>query len=244
MVEPYEDLRLAIEAGDLEATARLLNAGLEISAENFRNATIKKDYDILKLLLSKGFNINTDINDSVPSALVYAIKDRVLASWFLDHGADPNKRCRLRHCTPLSYAVREGSFDVIRLLFEGGGEIQQGQLLHYAAMRTESDSDSTQVLSFIYDQDPDFNKSRLDKLLDEDTPEFFMNQRSGVCTPLHYAAMSGSVDMVCFLKDKGAVSRKDPYNRTPLSYAIRNGHHDKIVPILGSMVGSRLPGSI
>ncbi|KAL3440481.1 hypothetical protein BJX65DRAFT_282739 [Aspergillus insuetus] len=81
-------------------------------------------------------------------------------------------------------------------------------------MRTESDSDSTQVLSFIYDQDPDFNKSRLDKLLDEDTPKFFMNQRSGVCTPLHYAAMSGSVDVVCFLKDKGAVSHKDPYNRT------------------------------
>jgi hypothetical protein len=70
MANPYQDLRLAIEAGDIEETARLLNDDIVISAENFREATVRKDYSILKLLLSKGWNINNDINDSVPSALV------------------------------------------------------------------------------------------------------------------------------------------------------------------------------
>jgi ankyrin repeat protein len=172
----------------------------------------------------------------------YAIKDRDLTKWFLDHGADPNKRCRLRDCTPLSYAVREAPFDIVKLLFEEGGEIHQGQLLHYAAMRTEGDS--IQVLSFIYEQDPDLNELRLNKLLDEGTPEYFMNERSGLCTPLHYASMSGSAEMVRFLKAKGAVSRKDPYNRTPLGYAIHNGHRDTIEPILMGMTSSRLPGNI
>lgn len=172
----------------------------------------------------------------------YAMDDRDLTKWFLDHGADPNKRCRLRDCTPLSYAVHNAPFDIIMLLFEEGGEIHQGQLLHYAAMRNEGNS--IQVLSFIYDQDPDFNRSRLNKLLDEDYPEYFMNERTGLCTPLHYASMSGSAEMVCFLKAKGAVSRKDPYNRTPLGYAIRRGHRDKIEPILGDMATSKLPWSI
>ncbi|KAJ0413398.1 ankyrin repeat-containing domain protein [Aspergillus carlsbadensis] len=217
MANSYQELRLAIEASDRGKAARLLDDGLEISGEIFRDATIHKHYDILELLLLRGWNINTDINHN-----------RDLTNWFLNRGADPNKRCLIRDCTPLSYAVLNGSFDVIKLLFEkGGGEIQQGQLLHYAAMRTQVD-DSIQVLSFIYDQDPDFNKSRLDKLLDEGTPEYFMNERSGLCTPLHYACMSGSVDMVRFLRDKGAVSRQDPYNRTPLGYAIRNGHRDKL----------------
>ncbi|KAL6230756.1 hypothetical protein BDW75DRAFT_221839, partial [Aspergillus navahoensis] len=241
MANPYQALRVAIETGDIQTTISLLDSGLTVSDYHFRTATAKKHYGILELLLSRGYDINTDVNDTVPSTLVYTFEDVDLLSWFLRHGADPNKRCRIRDCTPLSYAVRDGSFDIIKFLFENGGEVQHGQLLHYAAMRTKDDN--CEVLQFIYNKDPEFNMSCINKLLDEGTPEYFMNERTGLGTPLHYAAKSGSVEMVQFLVDKGALhDPKDPYNRTPLGYATRNGYYHKIKPILngGADLGTGL----
>lgn len=64
------------------------------------------------------------------------------------------------------------------------------------------------------------------KLLDEGTPEYFMNERSGLCSPLHYAAISGSAEMVALLLEKGAdPSLMDPYRRTSIGYAVHKGHH-------------------
>lgn len=50
------------------------------------------------------------------------------------HGADPNATCGLEE-TPLSIAVRDAPFDVIRRFFNLGGSIKQGQLLHFAVNR-------------------------------------------------------------------------------------------------------------
>ena len=148
-----------------------------------------------------------------------------LLKWFLSHGASPNKRCRVRNCTPLSYAVRDGPFNAIKLLFENGGQVQDGQLLHHAAMRTQNDNH--EVIQFIYNQDPDYNKLCVNKLLDEGTLEYSMNESSGLGTPLQYAARSGSAKMVTFLVEQGgAPDLQDPYRRTPISYAIRNGNND------------------
>ncbi|KAJ5952178.1 uncharacterized protein N7479_010591 [Penicillium vulpinum] len=225
MANPYRDLRLAIQNGDVETTIKLLDNGLTIKACHFLIATVKKHISILELFLSRGWDINADMNDMTPSALVYTFEDVGLLKWFLSHGANPNKRCRIRNCTPLSYAVRDGPFNAIKILLQNGGQVQDGQLLHYAAMRTEDDNH--EVLQFIYNQDPDYNKLCVNKMLDEGTPEYFMNERTGLGTPLHYAARSGSAKMVTFLVEQGgAPDRQDPYRRTPIGYAVRNGHHD------------------
>ncbi|KAB8221227.1 hypothetical protein BDV33DRAFT_190618 [Aspergillus novoparasiticus] len=143
---------------------------LDVSATpgHFLIATQKKDYVTLKLFLSHGWDINTDIDSLVPSALVYAFEDVELLDWFLDHGADPNKE--------------SPPFNIIKYLFENGGQLKRGQLLHYAAMRRKGDY-------------PDYNELQINKLLDEGTSHYLMNYRSGLGTPLHYAASSGSVDM-------------------------------------------------
>ncbi|PYH46585.1 ankyrin repeat domain-containing protein, partial [Aspergillus saccharolyticus JOP 1030-1] len=179
----------------------------------------------LQCLVSRGWDINTDVNDSVPSALVYTFEDKKLLEWFMKHGADPNKRCRIRDCTPLSYAVRDAPFEIIKLLFNKGGQIYHGQLLHYAAMRTADDN--LVVLQFIYNQDPVYNKSQINKLLDAGSPNYLMNERNGLGTPLHYAASCGSVSIVTFLLDKGSVhDYLDPYHRTAMGYAVQNGHFE------------------
>ncbi|BAE63378.1 unnamed protein product [Aspergillus oryzae RIB40] len=185
---------LAIKAGDHPKVTEILDSGLQVATPgHFLLATQKKDYATLKLFLSHGWDINTDIDSLVPSALVYAFEDVELLDWFLDHGADPNKESRIRDCTPLSYAVMEAPFNIVKYLFENGGQLKRGQLLHYAAMRRKDDS--YEVLQFIYNEDPDYNELQINKLLDEGTSHHLMNYRSGLGTPLHYAASSGSVDM-------------------------------------------------
>ncbi|KAE8328414.1 hypothetical protein BDV39DRAFT_203937 [Aspergillus sergii] len=154
----------------------------------------------------------------------YELEDVELLDWFLDYGADPNKESCIRDCTPLSYAVMEAPFNIVKYLFENGGQPKRGQLLHHAAMRRKDDCH--EVLQFIYNEDPDYNKLQINKLLDEGTSHYLMNYRSGLGTPLHYAASSGSVEMVSFLLDKGAAHRLDPYHRSPIGYAVYYGHYE------------------
>ncbi|PWY83897.1 putative ankyrin repeat-containing protein [Aspergillus sclerotioniger CBS 115572] len=175
---------------------------------------------VLKLFIDRGWNINTDVDTLTP----YTFDDITLLRWFLDNDADPNKRCQIRDCTPLSYAVAQAPFEAIDMLFTYGGSVDQGQLLHYTAMRGLPDS--VEVLEYIYNKDSDTQGTKINKLLDQDTPEAFaMNYRVGLGTPLHYAALAGSLGSVRYLLEKGGDPWVlDPYRRTALGLAIYANH--------------------
>lgn len=115
----------------------------------------------------------------------------------LDHGADPNAECGL-DLTPLSVAVSEAPFAIIKLLFDHGGSIRHGQLLHYAVRRNSSDR--LEVLQFIIDKGPRINNVMYQNRLDcYDQLKYF-----GIGTPLHEAAEEGKLDMVKLLLARGA----------------------------------------
>ncbi|GAB1194167.1 hypothetical protein APSETT444_003408 [Aspergillus pseudonomiae] len=126
MANPYKELRLAIEAGDCPKTKKHLDNGIPATIEHFVIATPNRDYAILELFVSHGWDINTDVNDFIPSALVYTFEDKKLLEWFLNHSADPNKTCRIRDCTPLSYAVKDAPHEIIQLSLSKGGQIHHG----------------------------------------------------------------------------------------------------------------------
>ncbi|EGC47853.1 ankyrin repeat protein [Histoplasma capsulatum var. duboisii H88] len=164
----------------------------------------------------------------------YTFDDTALLEWFLKHGANPNKRCHVRDCTPLSFAVLEGSLEVMKILLENGRSSSQGQLLHYAAMRKTTDS--LAVLEYIYNKCLEINASNINKLLDQGSPEYFaMNRRAGLGTPLHYAARAGSLDSVQFLVGKGGNPWiLDPYRRTACGWAIY-GEQEHVAQYLQSL---------
>lgn len=126
-----------------------------------------------------------------------AIKDTELILWFLSHGADPNATCGL-DITPLSIAVRDASFENIRILFDHGGSIEHGQLLHFAAIRGLSDR--LDVLNYLVNKGAPVNSLMFENSADS----YEQEELSGLGTPLHSAAAAGCLDIVDMLLSRGA----------------------------------------
>lgn len=146
------------------------------------------------------------------------VEDESLTTWFLSHGADPNAGCLL-DITPLSIAVQYAPLPIIKSLFEHGGSIKYGQLLHYAIWRELEDR--LEVLAYIIGKGPPINDVMYQSRLD------CYNQRRAfqLGTPLHDAAATGYLDVVQQLVAKGAHPLiEDSFGEIPLQRAERNGH--------------------
>ncbi|KAK2763316.1 hypothetical protein FQN54_009952 [Arachnomyces sp. PD_36] len=219
-----ESIYNAIVRDDDSAVKTLLGQGAPMKEHHFLEATRRGAVDILQSYLDNGWDINTPMDTHNPPALAFAFENEKLVDWFLDHGADPNERCSFQDCTSLSIAVRDASIAIIKLLFERGGSIERGQLLHYAAQR--KGDDRVEVLQFIFAKNPTFIGKTVNKIKDEDNPEdYCRNLFSGLGTPLHYAAREGFLDVVQFLLQNGAdTQRQDPQGKIALDWAEYYGH--------------------
>ena len=146
------------------------------------------------------------------------------------HGANPDAVCGL-DITPLSIAVRDASFNIIKLLFDNGGSIKRGQLLHFAANRILPDR--TEIFQYILDKGASIND-----IMFQNCPESYEQERySGLGTPLHSVAVTGYLDMVEMILLKGAdPSIKDSTGRLAFEVAEYHGLSavaDRLRPLSG-----------
>ncbi|KAL9103918.1 MAG: hypothetical protein Q9163_001066 [Psora crenata] len=219
----------------VSVAAYLLSHGVRMNISHFKLAVERKSYSILQLFLDSGWDINEPINWFTPPPLMLALNDEKLVMWFLSHGADPNAECGL-DITPLSIAVLEAPFAIIRLLFHYGGSIKHGQLLHYAVKRDTSDR--IDVLEFIISKGPSINSIMYQNRLD------CYNQQKlfGIGTPLHEAAEDGKLDIVEILLSKGADPLiKDARGMLALERAQLAGHSVVVGHLLPLSVPSWIP---
>ncbi|KAJ9386285.1 hypothetical protein DTO063F5_3799 [Paecilomyces variotii] len=215
----------------------LLGQGVPVNEHLFRYATESKFYDILQAFLDHGWNINTPFDSLNPPALAYAVLDEELTKWFLDRGANPNAQGS-RDCTPLSWAVRDAPLTTIQLLFNHGGTVHHGQLLHHAAQRELPDR--VEVFNFLLEQGA---SESINKIMYQDREgDYLMNMYTGIGTPLQLAAGKGFLDLVKLLIKKGADPLiKDPRGKTALDRAIF-GNHTEVIEFLSPMsVPSSVP---
>lgn len=93
-------------------------------------------------------------------------------------------------------------------------------MLHFASMRR----DGVKILQYLISKDTRI-MDRVNSLLDEGYPEFVLNYRFGLCTPVQYAARAGSLENVKLLIEHGGDPwRLDPYQRNALDYAVYHQH--------------------
>lgn len=152
------------------------------------------------------------------------LEDDVCVRWLLDYGADPNARCAV-NLTPLSDAVRLAPISIINLLFDHGGDVTKGELLHHAMDRDNDNATMLQVITLLLDKGAPINRNMYE---DDELGMQMCTQRS--MTPLHYAAVKNLVDIARLLVHRGAnvhkldnagVIRLDGKLFTPIEYAGR-----------------------
>ena len=155
-----------------------------------------------------------------------ALHSHQLCEWLLAHGADPNVPCMF-DWTPLSYAITKARRDIIELLFERGGSIANGQLLHCAVLRTQPDC--LEIIQMLLDKGCDIDAIRYQN----HKPSYdHFNFMVGLGTPLHEVARVGRLDVAKFLLDRGANPRvRDTWGGLPIDTAHEHGHLD-IVDLL------------
>lgn len=140
--------------------------------------------------------------------------DRALTEWFLEHGADPNATCAW-DLTPMSQAMRRAPLDIIKILFDRGGDLKQGQLLHHAVLR--EGPDDLELVGLLLDIGLPINEIQY-----QNCPQTFEECYAfALGTPLHYAAEKGKPELVSLLLQRGAdPSLKNTKGRTGLETAI------------------------
>lgn len=148
----------------------------------------------------------------------YAIEDLELTTWFITHGADPNAQCGLDK-TPLSAAVQYGPLSVIELLFANGGNIKNGQLLHYAIWRDRDDCFA--IVKYLLEKGAPVNAV----MYSNEPNSFLQREAFGLGSPLHDAAATGDLNVLRLLVDRGAdVRLRDTRGHLPYERAQANNH--------------------
>ena len=141
--------------------------------------------------------------------------DLKLVQWFLSHGANVNLRqTAYTSDTPLTYAVRFASVDIVKLLVTHGSKVTRGYPLH--AVAESSLPGRLEVLRFLLD-----HGARMDELqLAGNRRRFKLLSRIGLGTPLHAAVKEKKITVASILLDCGADRDiVDTKGQTPLDLA-------------------------
>lgn len=148
----------------------------------------------------------------------YALKDTRLTSWLLARGANPNARCQI-DCTPLSFAVQLNLSEVVKHLLSHGGDVQCGQLVHYAV---EQEATNMELLAKLVEQGAPINEIRFSSSegLAQTETEYQLSA-IGVGTPLHTAIGARNFEAIRYLVNHGArLEIRDLWDRTPYQLAL------------------------
>jgi ankyrin repeat protein len=128
----------------------------------------------------------------------------------------------------MSEAMFQASLDTIKRLFDRGGNIERGQLLHNAVQRTAPDT--IELVRMLLDKGALINSIQY-----KNHAASWRDRKSfGLVTPLHYAAQDGRVELVLFLLSRGAdPTIPDTTGRTVLQSA-EHYHQSDVVELLRS----------
>lgn len=143
----------------------------------------------------------------------HVLDDEFLVTWLVDHGADPNARCDW-DVTPMSRAVSRAPLPTLRLLFDRGGSVQRGQLLHFVVNRNEPDI--TDIIDLLLDLGAPLNELQYRN----HAVSWAENKCLGLDAPLHGAIQLQNREAVLHLMRRGAdATIEDSWGRSAIVLA-------------------------
>ncbi|KAF2760486.1 ankyrin, partial [Pseudovirgaria hyperparasitica] len=225
-------LAAAVEKHDLEMARFLLDKNVAHIGLPIELAVREHAKEILELFLQYGWGINQPMHRIEPPALSIALRtgDHDMVEWFLDHHADPNRRCAW-DMTPTSQAMYTASLETIEYLFSRGADVRQGQLLHHAVLRAKPGA--LELVRRLVDCGAPVNKIKYE----DDLTTYRERVPFGLGTPLHRAAEFGKTEIVMLLLEKGADPLKlDSKGKTARFWAVQR-NHEEVAHILEDFEG-------
>ncbi|XP_035224396.1 delta-latroinsectotoxin-Lt1a-like isoform X2 [Stegodyphus dumicola] len=186
------------------------------------------DYELARLLLEKGANINS--TDRRLTALHKAVckSDYELTGLLLDKGADVNRKgthgkTALHFaCERAKHSVNNSNYELIRLLLEKGADVTRIDIHRETALHVACQKESSAII----------------KLLTEKSPAKFLNLVGyGGCTPFDYACRRHSPEVLQFLLLQGSsVVSNNSFRDGPLMNAVSYNKAEYVTPIASMLL--------
>ncbi|GFO12302.1 ankyrin-3 [Plakobranchus ocellatus] len=217
-------LSQAVQHGRVETVQVLINHGADVNARHdggkvalvlaFEHLTISGLFDMVKILVESGANVNRSPPDMSP--LVYAVvKGSEIVRYLLEKGADVNEVGNEIGDTPLMVLVQSMSIRLERKVFDHSNSFKL--LLDFGADPNKTNSNRNTALHFaVAEQISDVASKLLDAGADLEMPD------SNGRTPLLLAATRRQENMIRLLKRHRAnAAASDNDGNTALSLVLQ-----------------------
>ena len=237
-------LLAAIEKGHLEITRALLDKGADIKGEAGKEllflAAENEDFELVRLLIGKGVDINTK-NRGGETLLHIAVEKGHLeiVRALLEKNADINAKNQYGN-TPLLAAIEKGHLEITRALLDKGADINIEDNHGKTALDLAKEKGHTGIVDVFREKELQGKKNEelFTAITKEDLEAVKKAIESGADvnaiggygrTPLFVAARNGNLGIVRLLLEHGAdVNAANKYGRTPL-YVASQGDNLEVV---------------
>lgn len=124
-------------------------------SEGLFSAIDSDDFDLIKILIEQGANLNAQLDDITP--LIYAsIENKPqMIKFFLSKSVQINSRDSKLGLTPLHFAIANGAFDSAKLLIESGADVNSLGFDNTTPLILASEQNSLEIVSLLLSKGAD-----------------------------------------------------------------------------------------
>lgn len=127
--------------------------------------TLPARMDVVKLLISKGADVNADCGDGYSVLMLLCLSPKIpkpMVELFISQGADVNGKCGGSGPTPLMYAAGAGRCDLAQLLLAKGAKVNDALKNGMTALMAAALKNRVEMVKLLLKKGADVNMKNTD----------------------------------------------------------------------------------